>query len=98
MKLSGGPLPTSSTQNAATAAAPTAIAGHGIGRMFLISWAEGTSAEISAAIAISPGSCSAREFWRRWQIGRKIGSAEVFRQQQAEQERNADGHLGIAGK
>ena len=48
MKLSGGPLPTSSRQNPESAAAPTAIAGHGIGRMLRISWVEGTSIETIA--------------------------------------------------
>jgi hypothetical protein len=54
MKLSGGPLPTSSTQKPASAAVVTAIAGHGSGRMSLISCAEGTSTETSAATVMSP--------------------------------------------
>ena len=54
MKLSGGPLPTSSTQKPASAAAVTAMAGHGSGRMSLISWAEGTSTDTNAATAMSP--------------------------------------------
>jgi hypothetical protein len=53
MKLSVGPLPTSSTQKPASSAAPAATAGHGIGRRFAISWAEGTATATTAAIAIA---------------------------------------------
>src|SRR5215471_17260378 len=64
MKLSGAPLPTSSTQNTASAAPATAHTGLGLSNRSRNSWADGirTDASAPSAIGFKPDSAPEKPF------------------------------------